>query len=137
MAHIRRTHMSDNEATGRIKIIHIPRGEAPLAIRRAWVGLELPCLPIMGYPDRGVREKGVLTKEEVGRNVYGVSVPQEEAIAILAQRNSGAAAWWRSKGFPQKGAYFGFSQWEVEAVSGMRYQKIVHVTDEMMGDPDR
>ncbi|MDO8510070.1 MAG: hypothetical protein Q7S15_00405 [bacterium] len=125
------------KATGRIRIIKIPAGEAPLEVRRAWVGLELPCDPVCGYPDSG-SEIGVVSKEPLRFNRYGYSVPQAEAIAILVRHAPAAAAWWRDHCFPRaEGTCFGFGEDEAEIISGVTLQKLTEVPDECMGDPDR
>ncbi len=120
-------------ATGRIRIIKIPDGEAPIEIRQAWVGLTLPCDPYLGYPDKGL-ERGVLTNEEAPRNRCGFSAPQDEAIAILAQSNPKAATWWKEHGFPQPDQRFGFAEKEAEIVSGVTHQRMIEITDEMQGN---
>lgn len=115
------------KATGRIKITKVPEGEAPLWVRQAWVGLELPCDPIMGYPDQGDgnQDRGAVSQKHLENNRYGVSVPQEEALLILEKKNPAAAKWWRDHGLPEPGnKYFGFDEGEVEIISGVKRQVI-------------
>jgi len=128
--------MKEIKATGRIRITCVPAGEAPLRIRKAWVGLILPCQRICGFPSDGM-DLGVLSRKKVGRNRYGFSVPQGRAVRILKKKDPVAAAWWRKHGFPKAGENFGFAEEEAEIISGVTRQKIIQVTDEMMGDPNR
>lgn len=128
------------EATGRIRIIQIPEGEAPLWVRKAWVGLTLPCDPICGYPsqcghlDEAIaganKERGVLTKQPLKQNRYGFSVPQAPALIVLKKKSIRAARWWQLKGFPQHDQYFHFDQSEAEIISGVTLQTVV-LCDEM------
>lgn len=120
---------------GRIRIIKIPDGEAPLYIRAAWVRLILPCDPYFGHPDL-VIETGVLSDEpKPSRSSFGV--PQDMAISILRESNPQAALWWNQRGFPQPGGYFGFAEDEAEIIEGVTRQQAIEVTEEMMGQPDR
>ena len=133
--------MENVEATGRIRITKIPAGEAPLEIRKAWVGLVLPCHPYLGFPD-SAPDRGVLTGQSASCDScgsYGVSVPQDQAIDILAQFHPEAAAWWRQHGYPNPAPddLFGFENDVIEIVSGVKHQQIIHVPEEAMGQPDR
>jgi len=119
------------KATGKIKIVKLPAGSAPKWVRRAWVGLELPCFPIAGH--LGFREeKDALSGKPVndGRSRSVVVVPQDEALEILRGRNPRAADWWESRGFPHPMSsgerYFCFGEYEVEFISGVKHQKIEH-----------
>lgn len=125
------------KAAGRIKIVKIPAGEAPAKIRGAWVGLILPCDPYLGWPTSDGPDRGVLSGKEAARNRCSFSVPQDEAIRILEESAPEAAAWWREKGFPHSGECFGFAEDEAEILSGVTRQKIIHVDEEMRGDPNR
>lgn len=127
---------SDSDAPGRIKIVKVPDGEAPLAVRRAWVGLVLPCHPFMGWPDEG-KDRGVISGKEATRNRRGFSVPQDVAIEFLAKKDPDAAKWWREKGFPVKGEFFGFGVDEAEILEGVTERKIVWVGEDMQGQPTR
>ena len=134
----RQIRLTDKKSTtGRIKIVKVPAGEAPIEVRKAWVGLILPCDPYLGYPDNA-SERGVLTNKKRDRNRCGFSVPQDQAIEILEKEHSEAAAWWKAHGFPQDaGSRFGFAEEEGEIISGVTRQQIIEVTDEMQGDPNR
>ncbi len=128
--------MKKSRATGLIKIIRVPDGEAPWVLRRAWVGLTLPCHPFLGPPDAGL-DRGVLSGKEVNQNRDGFSVPQNLAIAILGKNMSRAKAWWKKLGYPKRGECFFFAEDEVEVISGVIRKVIVQVSEEMMGDPER
>ncbi len=130
------THAVLPEKTGKIKIIRIPAGDAPLHVRQAWVGLILPCHPFVGLPDKGL-DRSVLSRKRVERNKSGFSVSQVLAIAILENCKPRAAKWWKDHNYPKSGECFGFAEHEAEIVSGVRHQQIVHVTDDMQGDPNR
>lgn len=124
-----------------IKIVKIPDGEAPEEIRQAWVGLVLPAHHVVGYGKWKERERGALSKEFNARNRYGYSVLQKEALDVLEKKHPEAAKWWRAQGFPLSEAgmdHFSFGQFEVEEIAGtFTHQKIVHITEEMQGNPDR
>ena len=124
------------EPTGRVRIIRRPDGEAPEWIRQAWVGLELPCDPVLGYPEGGM-DRGVITEMSVMQNQSGVSVPQDLALAVLQEADPNAAAWWRTYGFPRPDEYFGFEEGEIKILEGVSLQHLVHMPEEMMGHPDR
>jgi hypothetical protein len=90
----------------------------------------LPCCPILGLPDNGEPEKDVLSGKPVrynGCNRNGVSVPQREALKILARENPDAADWWKSKGFPKPAPddHFSFGEKEIKIVSGVEVQEVI------------
>jgi hypothetical protein len=114
------------EASGRIKIIKVPSGEAPHWVRQGWYGLVLPCKPVCGYadtPSQGIQSGKLLRRREF-------DVPQREALEILAKNASRPAAWWRAHGFPQGDDYFCFGADEAEVLSGVAMQSIA-VYDDM------
>jgi len=91
----------------RIRIIACPPGEAPRAIREAWVGLELP-LPTGASAHRRVwlttgvvsgprtwwpRVIGILRGRVQMHPGYGVN--GLDAINVLALKDPVAATWWR------------------------------------------
>lgn len=87
-----------------IRIINVPPGEAPLAIRQAWVGLELPLR--RKRPGRyfaagvlsGPRSVGETLKCLLGfryRIHSGYVVPTLPAVELLERSNPAAARWWR------------------------------------------
>jgi hypothetical protein len=127
--------MSNQKATGCIRIVKTPLGEAPEEIRHAWVGLFLPCLPILGYSDGNLY--GVVTRKVVPQ-CYGFHVPQDLAIQALEQGQwLGAVKWWKDHGFPHPGNNFIFDEDEAEIISGVTRQKLTEVTDEAQGNPFR
>ena len=129
--------MAKTEASGSIRIIKTPAGEAPEQIRAAWVGLVLPCKQIAGYLPAQT-ELSALSSVPTKRGRRTVSVLQTEALEILAQEHPFAAEWWAEMGFPRHFApHFVFGLDEVEILSGVEQQKIVEVTDEMQGYPNR
>lgn len=113
----------ETEATGLILVSSLPAGQPPLKIRRAWIGLILSCNPILGYPDNG-REIGVITGAGMQPRI-GVSVPQVLALEVLDRERPEAARWWRRRGFPHVGEYFGFAECEITIISGVRRQKLL------------
>jgi hypothetical protein len=91
----------------KIRIIGCPPGEAPRAVREAWIGLELP-LPLgrlgrrRGWLTTGVvsgprtwwqRLIGILRGRVEAHAGYAVN--GLEAINLLALKDPLAAAWWR------------------------------------------
>ena len=108
---------SREEATGRIKILKIPDGEAPQWVREAWVGLILACFPYIGIPSGGL--SGILSGDEVESNRRGVIVSQDLAIAELAKHDKEAADWWLDNGFGKAEEYFFFFEDEIGIVSGV------------------
>jgi hypothetical protein len=90
----------------RIRILSCPPGEAPLSVRLAWVGLELPLVP--GRTGRQLAmTSGVVSAPRgwwqriaalfLGR--YGVqtgyAVNARDAVNLLQAKDPTAAAWWR------------------------------------------
>ena len=88
-----------------IRIVAIPPGEAPIEVRKAWVGLELP----LARGETGARRMpigGVLTgpKTAIGQlfklltfgydRARGYLVEAVVAIEILAEHAPDAAQWW-------------------------------------------
>ena len=129
--------MTANDATGRVCITKIPESEAPLWVRAAWFGLELPAYPIAGCLTE--LAFGVVSGLPIARGMQPyVIVPQAEALAILEQESPEAARWWRDHGYPTESEpNFCFRFDEVHIISGVKLREIIHVTDEMMGDPGR
>jgi hypothetical protein len=89
-----------------IRIIDVPPGEAPMEIRKAWVGLVLPLAGWRSRPTR-IAIAGVLSgpKSFLGMvlNCFklrherweGYPVKARAAIEILGRQNPTAGAWWR------------------------------------------
>lgn len=119
--------MANLKDSGLIRIIKLPEGEAPEIVRKAWLGLILPCSPTVGWSNEG-EELKVLSGKKIPKR-YGFSVPQAEAIKILSKSNRKAATWWKKHGFPQAGKYFGFDESEAEILRGVTNQRIFVVND--------
>ena len=88
----------------KVRIVSTPAGEAPLHIREAWSGLELPVSQgsLVYYLGQGILTGawswvGRLFALLRGRvNVgFGYPVIGAEAIAVLERSNPDAAKWWR------------------------------------------
>jgi hypothetical protein len=73
----------------RVRMIGVPHGDEPREVRAAWVGLVLPLAP----GETGSRPQGPSVEGEKLVWVYFVDAPA--ALAILAEREPDAAAWWR------------------------------------------
>jgi hypothetical protein len=75
----------------RIRITDTPPGEAPVAIRRAWIGLELP---LEGETTaRPMAVVGVLSDEAAATTGYAVR--GRTAVRLLDSHAPAAADWWR------------------------------------------
>ncbi|MDD2657621.1 MAG: hypothetical protein PHD04_03110 [Candidatus Pacebacteria bacterium] len=110
--------MPNNEATGRIRIIKTPAGDAPFEIRDGWVmRAALPCYPYVGYPSGVVKD--VLSGREVKIEKIGVVVPQDKALEILGRHNPMVAKWWTDRGYPKPGKAFFFTEDEFTIISGV------------------
>jgi hypothetical protein len=79
---------------GGVRILATPPGEAPEHIRKAWVGLVLP----LAEPGlRIAQTRGVLSSrrlEEPSKVKQGYVVDARGALAVLAESDPAAAAWW-------------------------------------------
>ena len=95
---------------GIIRIISVPDGEAPLAVRKKWLGLELPVNAIHAEGSHGV----LTGKKSPQKIVY--CVDQVLALEILSRAHSDAAMWWNEHGYPHIGNVFCFNKGEVEEV---------------------
>ncbi len=119
-------------ATGRIRIIKTPAGEAPEEIRQKWVGLELPCEPIAGS-NALVQEYGTVSGKNDARRRITVSVPQDLALLVLAQRFPEVVEYWTGVGYPRRGEHFGFGFDEVELIDGVTVNRISAYEDAGQG----
>ena len=102
-----------------IRIVGRPEGEAPEAIRDAWIGLELPLVCPDPVDSLGF---GVLTAPRYrwlerlhrlfgrAQRVTGYVVPADQAVERLAAKDPAAAQWWRDNAarFVAPGAHFIF-----------------------------
>jgi hypothetical protein len=90
----------------RIRIISCPPGEAPLSVRLAWVGLELPLDPrragrqlamtsgVLSSPrEWWQRLVGLVTGRYAVHTGYAVNA--RDAVNLLQAKDPTAAAWWR------------------------------------------
>lgn len=73
----------------KIKIVAVPRGEAPLWVRRGWIGVEIP-LP---EQEKGGIQMGVLGGRPENEGGYQVDI--KSAIGALKKKSPRAAKWWR------------------------------------------
>ena len=90
-----------------IRIISAPKGEAPLNIREAWIGLELPVIPGKRGARGRYRSQGVLSGPRtflgailhsiLGRYTIneGYAVDGSAALVALSATKPEAALWWR------------------------------------------
>lgn len=73
------------------KVLQIPEGEAPLAVREQWVGLTLPVVEVLG-PRTGY---GVLTGNEATME-NAVAVGLRDGVQALRDADKQEAAdWWQ------------------------------------------
>ncbi len=73
----------------RIRIVSVPSGEAPLEVRKAWVGLELPIKE--AYPHMQVTD--VVSGKPRTLDI-GYVVDFMKAMQILAAHDVAAHLWW-------------------------------------------
>jgi hypothetical protein len=73
-----------------IHIISIPKGDAPLSIRKKWLRLKLPLVENLSSKSVQCGVNGNPPKNEGG---YAVNAAQ--ALIILDQSSPKAANWWR------------------------------------------
>jgi len=92
-----------------IKIIGIPPGEAPLDIRREWVGLSFP---VVGDEARDMPAYGVITGTPIKTDGYVV----ETSVALneLKKKSPLAAAWWKANPYQTPGSCLIFDSWVCE-----------------------
>jgi hypothetical protein len=113
---------------GKVRFIDAPKGEAPLEIRRCWVGLEVPCFCYQDQPsfDPDDGSFGVIGKEKQKFEPCYI-INQGLAIEELARVHPHAAEFWNNIGFPQSPfAVFSFNEGCVEVIEPvMSYQELV------------
>lgn len=78
-----------------IKIVKVPRGEAPEPTRQSWVGLELPLAP--GHPHGAHSFDGVygVVTQRLVEPFRGFAVHTSDAMRVLEAQHPEAARWWR------------------------------------------
>lgn len=83
------------ESRGTFVVDAVPSGEAPLWVREAWIGVEIP------YHFKGFYQTlSILTSQlEPFRPNY--CALQSEALEALEKKSVEAARWWREHGFPR------------------------------------
>lgn len=98
---------------GKIKITKVPKGEAPLWVRRQWIGCELPVHK--HFHDCGhvpVYVRGVKTGNSTLQKSDGFDIAQTEALWQLEKKGTKTALkalkWWRDNGFPSSRECFRF-----------------------------
>ncbi|MCK5059819.1 MAG: hypothetical protein KAR00_01565 [Candidatus Pacebacteria bacterium] len=98
------------ENLGCLKIIRTPKGEAPLKIRKKWVGIQMRYL----FFDPQSSSLGTFSETpQECRGEYFVS--QLEAILALKKKSPDVALWWKKHGFPEsQGSLFCFGKDEVQ-----------------------
>jgi hypothetical protein len=89
-----------------MRIKSAPRGQAPLAIREQWIGVEIAYVSV-GLPEGTIR--GAMSLEEVAKHEVFV-VEQNVAIDALRKKSREAADWWNRMGFPMPGTQFTFER---------------------------
>lgn len=88
-----------------IRIVRPPAGEAPLWVREAWVGLDLPLIGerapksfigvgVLSGSKSYLGSLWQLLRGKVTR-VTGYAVEASKAVGILAESNPSAAQWWQ------------------------------------------
>ena len=88
---------------GKVRIVQPPIGEAPIWVRQAWVGLELPLagnaneffsFGVLSGPKSWISMIwGLLCGR--GQRITGYPVHAGAAVDLLARTNPDAADWWR------------------------------------------
>jgi hypothetical protein len=89
-----------------VRIIATPPGEAPEAVRRAWIGLDLPLVaaeigprvvPTGGVLSGARSWLGMLLRRLTGQTPWqlGYVIDAPQALVLLAQKDPDAAMWWR------------------------------------------
>ena len=77
-----------------VRIVAAPPGEAPPAIRAAWVGCILPLLAGTDRPEASIAVQGVTSgRSEEHGPIYKVGAT--DAILVLEQHDAEAASWWK------------------------------------------
>ena len=113
-----------------VRIIAVPPGDAPLHVRRAWVGLVVPMHVKFGADPHRVSVFGVMTGPRwffsrawaylTGRanKVSGYVLDPRTCVDLLEKKDPEAAGWWRrhASHMLQPGRHFVFSSEVCEVV---------------------
>ena len=78
----------------KIRIVGVPPGEAPLSVRKEWVGLVLP-LATGDTSAYQFETNGVVSGVKNTDATIGFRVRIEDALAVLEKKSPYAALWWR------------------------------------------
>lgn len=114
--------------SGLIKIVKAPREGAPEHIRKAWIGLRLPCMPMLDFypsPDEVLNPPGKCGSEKCScatcktrSGGYVALVPSAEALEILGAHSPEAADWWKQNHSWSEGVfYFNFNLEDIEILN--------------------
>ncbi|MCX6715459.1 MAG: hypothetical protein NT077_00380 [Candidatus Taylorbacteria bacterium] len=95
-----------------VRVCKVPRGDAPLEIRKQWVGLSFPVGWVINSEEFS-RECGKIT------NCCGVVITIQNAVIAISPRSQKAVAWLLSN--VPTGHNLIFSSDEVEVISGSRF----------------
>lgn len=85
----------------KIRIIKRPEGEAPEAVRDAWIGVEIPCIYCFSRPTPDVLVVGAVTGAK--RDFCpSYAVFQIVALTLLGEVRPDAQKWWSDHGYPDR-----------------------------------
>lgn len=77
-----------------IRIVQTPQGDAPLWVREAWIGLEIP---VIGQTDPDTPQFSATGGPATPENIDGYEVHGSDALLALQQAGRAKAAdWWRN-----------------------------------------
>lgn len=113
------------EDLGTIRFTAVPRGGAPLQIRKQWVGVEVPCLFSHDGvpPNPGDTARDVETGLEVP-DYPGYIVLQVHALEALERKSPEAVEYWQGRGFPNHPfALFLFDHNSAEVVKSLKTRR--------------
>lgn len=102
----------------RIRITSVPKGNAPLEIKKKWIGVEIPCIY---FDSVGAEELADVVGGAQTASYRSYCVFQFHAIAALEALHPDAAKWWRDNGFPRHlQGTFAFSAESVEPLGEIK-----------------
>lgn len=76
----------------RIEIISTPSGQAPLEVRKNWVGCQFIARKNLA---KGI-QMGIFGGQIDRQNLNGYEVDTDHAIEVLEQKNPESAQWWKN-----------------------------------------